>query len=157
MLDCPRLLNPSQAQAGGALQALPNLSVPSLSLSSQLGVPLRLMTLPQMGHLFSTYPVYCSHCLVAKSCLTLCDPMDSSPPWDSPGKNTREGCQCLLQGVFLTQGSNTCLWHWQMGSSPLSHQGSLLCVCSAIKISFNPIHKKSSSQLRGECMEQLKQ
>jgi len=27
-------------------------------------------------------------------------------PWDSPGKNTGEGCQALLQGIFLTQGSN---------------------------------------------------
>ena len=27
-------------------------------------------------------------------------------PWDSPGKNTRVGCHFLLQGIFLTQGSN---------------------------------------------------
>ena len=33
----------------------------------------------------------------------------------------------LLQGIFLTQGSNQCLLHWQAGSLPLSHQGSL-CV-----------------------------
>ena len=37
-----------------------------------------------------------------QSCPTLCDPTDSSPPgsprpWDSPGKNTGVGCQCLLQ------------------------------------------------------------
>ena len=36
-----------------------------------------------------------------QSCLTLCDPIDGSPqaphPWDSPGKNTGVGCQCLLQ------------------------------------------------------------
>ena len=35
----------------------------------------------------------CSCCLVAKSRLTLCDPMDAQParllcPWDFPGKNT---------------------------------------------------------------------
>ena len=35
-------------------------------------------------------------------CLTLCDPIDSSPPrlpcpWDSPGKNTGVGCHFLLQ------------------------------------------------------------
>ena len=30
-------------------------------------------------------------------------------PWDSPGKNTREGRHALLQGVFLTQGLNPCL------------------------------------------------
>ena len=27
-------------------------------------------------------------------------------PWDSPGKNTGVCCHSLLQGVFLTQGSN---------------------------------------------------
>ena len=37
-----------------------------------------------------------------QSCLTLCDPIDSSPPgspspWDSPGKNTEVGCHFLLQ------------------------------------------------------------
>ena len=30
-------------------------------------------------------------------------------PWDSPGKNTGIGCHFLLQGFFLTQGSNQCL------------------------------------------------
>ena len=35
-------------------------------------------------------------------CLTLCDPIDGSPPgfprpWDSPGKNTGMGCLFLLQ------------------------------------------------------------
>ena len=41
--------------------------------------------------------------------LTLCDPMDCTRllcPWDSPGKNTGVGCHALLQGTFLTQGSN---------------------------------------------------
>ena len=27
-------------------------------------------------------------------------------PWDSPGKNTTVHCHTLLQGIFLTQGSN---------------------------------------------------
>ena len=42
--------------------------------------------------------------------------------WDSPVKNTRMGCHVLLQGIFLTQGSNQhllCLLHWQVGSLPL--------------------------------------
>ena len=42
--------------------------------------------------------------------------------WDSPGENTGVGCHALLQGVFLTQGSNPrllCLLHWQVGSLPL--------------------------------------
>ena len=39
-------------------------------------------------------------------------------PWDSPGKNTRVGCHCLLQGIFPTQG--LCWWILYH----LSHQGS---------------------------------
>ena len=32
-------------------------------------------------------------------------------PWNSPGKNTGVGCDFLLQGIFLTQGSNLGLLH----------------------------------------------
>ena len=52
--------------------------------------------------------------LAAQSCLTLCNPVDYSPPafsvpWDSPGKNIGVGCRFLLQGIFPTQGSNPSL------------------------------------------------
>ena len=30
----------------------------------------------------------------------------------------------LLQGIFLTQGLNSCLLHWQVDSLPLSHHRS---------------------------------
>ena len=50
-------------------------------------------------------------CLVAQSCLTLCDPMDCCPPGssvyrDSPAKNTGVGFHALLQGIFPTQVSH---------------------------------------------------
>ena len=59
-------------------------------------------------------------CLVAQLCLTLCEPMDCSPPGSSvhmilqsripeskkKKKNTGVGCHFLLQGIFPTQGSN---------------------------------------------------
>ena len=43
-------------------------------------------------------------CLPAQSCLTLCDPMDCSPPGssvhgNSPGKNIGVGCHALLQRI----------------------------------------------------------
>ena len=55
-------------------------------------------------------------CLVIQLCLTLCDPMDCTPPGssvhgDSPGKNTEVGCHALLQGIFLTQELNQGLLH----------------------------------------------
>ena len=45
-------------------------------------------------------------------------------PWDFPGKKTGVGCHFLLQGIFLTQGSNPHVLHWQADSLVLSHQGS---------------------------------
>ena len=53
----------------------------------------------------------CVCVLIARSCPAFCDPIDCSPPDSSirgvfPGKNTGVGCPALLQGIFLTQGSN---------------------------------------------------
>ena len=45
-------------------------------------------------------------------------------PWDFPGKNIGMGSHFLFQGIFLTQGLNLCLLHWQMDYLPLNHQGS---------------------------------
>ena len=45
-------------------------------------------------------------------------------PWDFPGKSTGVGCHFLLQGIFLTQGSNTGLLHCRQTLYPLSYQGS---------------------------------
>ena len=44
--------------------------------------------------------------------------------WDFPGKNTGVGGHFLLQGIFLTQGSDLGLLHWQVASFPLCHLGS---------------------------------
>ena len=38
-------------------------------------------------------------------------------------KNTGVGCHALLQGIFLTQGLNLSLQHWQEGSLPLAPPG----------------------------------
>ena len=45
---------------------------------------------------------------------------------NSPGKNTAVGCLSLLQGIFLTQGSNPGLPHCRRILSQLSHQGNPL-------------------------------
>ena len=55
-----------------------------------------------------------------------CSPPGSSVHGHSPGRNTGVGCHALLQGIFPTQGGNSCLLcllHWQVGSLPLSHPG----------------------------------
>ena len=63
------------------------------------------------------------HAKSLQSCLTLQTPRLLCP-WNSPSKIIEVGCHFLLQGIFLTQGSNPCLLHWQVYSLLLSHQGS---------------------------------
>ena len=54
-----------------------------------------------------------------QSCLTLCDPIDGSPPgfrpWDSPGKNTGVGCHFLLQCMKVkceSEATQSCPTQW---------------------------------------------
>ena len=65
----------------------------------------------------------------SQSCVTLCDPIDLRPsrllcPWNSPSKSTGVGSHFLLQGLFLTQGSNPGTPHCRQVLYFLSHQGS---------------------------------
>ena len=84
-------------------------------------------SLPHYGHKPELQQVGCC-CLVAKSCL-FCGPMDCS----SPGSSVQGISQTRIlervvisfsKGSFLTPGSNSNFLHWQVGSLPLSHQGS---------------------------------
>ena len=54
------------------------------------------------------------------------EPIRLLRPWDFPGKNTGVGCHFLLQGIFLTQGSNPGLPHCRQTLYPLSHLDSIL-------------------------------
>jgi len=70
----------------------------------------------------------CVLCLVAQSCLTLCDPIDYSPSGssvhgNSSGKNTGVGCHAVLQGNFPIQGLNPGLLHCRWILYHMSHQG----------------------------------
>ena len=66
-------------------------------------------------------------CSVAQLCLTLCGPMDCSPPGSSVHGILQEkilewGAISYSGGVFPTQGSKPCLFHlrlWQADSLPL--------------------------------------
>ena len=57
-------------------------------------------------------------------------------PWDSSGKNTGVGCHSILQGIFLTQGSNPGLLHCRQILYHLSHQGSPLIVTAHVLLNF---------------------
>ena len=68
----------------------------------------------------------------------ICSPPGSSVHGNSPGKNTAVGCHALLQGIFVTQGSNPhLLWllHcmqiiycWAPGETPLEAQIQNICI-----------------------------
>ena len=70
------------------------------------------------------YRYFGSLCFCARVCSDVSDflrphgllPARLLSPWDFPGKSTGVSCHFLLQGIFLTQGSNACLLrllHWQ--------------------------------------------
>ena len=105
----------------------------------------------------------CHCCLVTMSCPTLLQPHNLQPirffcPWNFAGKNTGMGCQFLLQGVFLTQGSNPHLLHWQAGSLPLNHQGSpYICVCVCVYVEkFAKLNRKLNLKAKHEIKSVMK-
>ena len=99
----------------------PGMEPPSLTPLVLAGDSLSLVP----GRLYA-----CMLCLVAQSCLTLCDSMDHSPSGSSVqgeflGKNTGVGCHALLQGIFSTQGSNPGFLHCRWIFYHISHHISL--------------------------------
>ena len=88
-------------------------------------------------------PAYFYHvCMCAQSCLTLCDPMDCSPPGSSvhgilQARILEWVAISFLQGSFPTQGSNPGLLHWQVDSLPLSHLGSPYLYHNFLKKTLN--------------------
>ena len=78
-------------------------------------------------------------CLVRMSCSTLLrfhglQPARLLCPWDSSGASTRVGCHFLLQGLFLTQGSNLSLLHCRQILYHLSHQGNKQVAFSIVAV-----------------------
>ena len=71
----------------------------------------------------------CTHTrLVAQLCLTLCGPSgtaacQASLSMEFSFKNIGAGCHFLLQGIFLSQGSNPYLLHWQADSLTTEQPG----------------------------------
>ena len=87
-------------------------------------------------------------CLVAQSCLTLCDPMDCSLPGssvhgDSPGKNTGSGLPCPLPGDLPNPGIKSRSPALQVDSLPCEPPRKPECVCVHVcKNRWNSISQK---------------
>ena len=78
----------------------------------------------------SEHPVLDHYLMCATQCvcvLTLCDPLTVAHRtplfWGILQARKRVVCHFLPQGIFLTQGSNLHLLHWQVGSLPLPPTG----------------------------------
>ena len=93
-----------------------------------------------------------------QSCLTLCDPIDSSPPgspcpWDSPSKNTGVGCHFLLQCRKVKSEKSEVVQSCPTISNPMdcilpgsSTHGILQArVLEWVAIAFSEIHTQFSS------------
>ena len=114
-----------------------------------LKFPLTIMLLPteapemHAGNL-ALY-IACCCCPVSKLYLTLLRPHGLQPaklfcPWDFPGKNTGLGCHChfLLQGIFLTQRSNSRLLHWKADSLQLNQGGGSFVIIQGKLVEVKP-------------------
>ena len=99
---------------------------------------------------FSDYTVFllkssvCSGAVLSLSVVSnSLQPHGSFCPQGFPGKNTGVGCHALLQGVFLTQGSNLNLPHlphWQVGSLPPGPPGKPHLLWENLKFSITYYH-----------------
>ena len=133
---CPTLCNPMEHSSQTPLSlefsrqkywsGLPFPSPGRCSISTQGSDPCHLHwqagSLP-MSHQGSPQISLCCVVLSCSAVSDSCDPMDYNSPGfsvhgDSPGKNTGVGCHILIQGIFLTQGSNPYLL-WLVHCSPI--------------------------------------
>lgn len=103
---------------------------PPVSLLTEYGMVVLLKVL-QKVHIWA---VACLHaCSVLSNC---CDPMDCGQQASLSGnflsKNTGVDCHFFLQGIFLSQGLNTCvlhfrqiLYHWATERKPWAVEGEI--------------------------------
>ena len=120
------------------LSSLPSSSWPGfdIAIGRILRSPITSFSLPLISWLIgqiSNLPSVCVRACMLSSVWLFgphwLQPMSLLCPWDYPIKNTGVCCHFLLQGIYLTQGSNLIFLHillWQTDSLPLSLLGSLV-------------------------------
>ena len=67
------------------------------------------------------------------------------------------GCHFLLQGIFLTQGLNPHLLHWQGNCLPLSHLGSPVLTGGDIYLIISYLRNMEGGRKSVSQMETLRQ
>ena len=89
-----------------------------------------------------------------------CECAQSRAPHQAPLSILEWVSHFLLQGIFLTQGSNPCLLHWRVDSLSLSHLGSpggnfFFCVASVVSDSVQPHRRQAPPSLGFSRQEHL--
>ena len=110
-------------------------------------------------------------CLIAKSCLTLCNPVDCSlsgfSPWNFSDKNTGAVCHLFLQGIFPIRDwshvsciSRQILYRWATREACLCrgiYALVFMCVyASRIFICAHNLRYADDTTLRAESEDELK-
>ena len=115
-----------------------------------------------MLYTFIFYSAICQLCVCVLSCSVVSKSMQPHGlqparllcPWNFPGKNTGVDCHFLLQGIFLTQGSNPCLLcllYWQADSLLLAPPGKTMpIICRLYFNNFGNFWKNSEIKVRLE-------
>ena len=98
-------------------------------------------------------------CSVAQSCPTLrphgLQPARLLCPWYSPGKNNGVRCNALLQGIFLTHGSNQSLLHLPIADilfitdPPGKHSYPSLLLTSRVTLDLRVINSPALKEIKG--------
>ena len=85
--------------------------------------PITIFNVRKKNEILFFHVIINFNCKARGMCVSVCSVMSDSLgprglspprllcPWNSPGKNTRVSCYFLLQGIFLTQGSNLHFLH----------------------------------------------
>ena len=99
------------------------------SVKAEISTTPHFPTMHRVPHLLWGWPPSAVVVEVLCHVWLFCHSMDYSPPGSPlsmgfPGKNTGVGCHFLLQGMLLTQGSNSGVLHWLVDSLLQNLQGS---------------------------------
>ena len=120
--------------------------VPSSSQNTELSPPCYIAASHELAVVYMVVCVCVCVCVFSRSVVSdSLQPHGRKPsrllcPWNFPGNNTGASCHFLLQGVFLTQGSNPHLLHllhWQEDFFPHTTWGSSVCM-SVLVSQFAP-------------------
>ena len=86
----------------------------------------------------------CMKVKVTQSCPALCNTVDCTSPWNSPGHNTGVGSHYLLQGIFpprdriqVSHNAGGFFTSWATREAPITCMYVCVCVCVCVCITYS--------------------